>query len=185
MKTMQILKLAAVASTLVALNARAITVNFIEGAEGQNITIDYNHADWSQVISVEQGTETGTFAASLDPSLGSLASGSVIYGLSEVAGGPLSDWVSVSWDSGFLGVGFTMTFGSDIDGVILEPPGSPTLVLPETGALQSFPVNLPTTAFSLTVGIQSDVEAVPDGGATNLLLGLSSAGLAAYRRFRK
>jgi hypothetical protein len=183
MKTMQILRLAAVAITLVGLNASAITVNFIEGAEGQNITINYNPAEWSQVNLVSQGTETGTFEASLlDFSLGS---GSVIYGLSEVAGGPLSDWVTVSWNSGLLGTLFTMNFGSDIDGVTLQPPGTPTLVLPETGALQSFPVTLPTTAFSLTVGIQSDVETVPDGGTTSILLGLSSAGLAAYRRFRK
>src|SRR5262249_48242238 len=122
--------------------------------------------------------------------LGTMPPGGYNFGLSEVVGGPPSDILNVTWQQVVFqdvnSTAFTFTFTSDVEGTTLQPPTTGTTpgngIQLENGALQTFQVP-GLTAISLTVGIQSDVETVPDGGATILMLSLALTGTAGWKRF--
>lgn len=81
--------------------------------------------------------------------------------------------------------GFHFTFVSDTEGQTLQPPaGGLNLTAVEDGTLQTFGVP-PAALLSLTVGMQSDLESVPDSSSTLILLAVGLAGMAALRFGRK
>ena len=98
----------------------------------------------------------------------------------------MSDWLKVVWSSAqyidftYLTT-FTMTFQSDVEGQILLPPSSLNTLVLETGNLQEF--RIPSGAFNLTVGMQSDIDvaSVPDGGSTIALLSAGFGLIAVVR----
>jgi hypothetical protein len=194
MKMKYLLLIGTMTGSLFGLKATAIQVNFIEPlSETANVSVNFASGDWFSLLTpITVGLpEFGSFMGTLPPStanLGSSPAGGYNYILQEFAGGAVSDILNVSWTTAqdplspnqFLTT-FNMIFTSDVNGVILPlPTTGVNTAVPETGALQTFTV--PLTAISLTVGMQSDAETIPEGGSTILMLGLSLAGTAGWKR---
>ena len=180
------------ASVLLAVNASAISVSFVEGLEGSDVVVSSTGFTGQGVPpSSTTGPESATFTGYQFTAGLNLGSGAYGIGLFESPGGALSDYVTVTWSSGFIQNGyltkFDFVFKSHVEGEILLPPinfpGSHIEAV-EDGNLQIFRV--PSTSFSLDIGIQSDVEStsVPDGGTTLLLLSCGVLGIGAFRRFQ-
>jgi hypothetical protein len=176
-------------ATLMAAQARALNVSFIEGVENANVSVV---ADGFTGIGIPPNQLIGPeFASYVGFQLGDLGSGTYSIGLLKSAGGELSDYLTVQWRTfasvpGIVGpvTQFSFFFQSDTDGQVLAPPaGGLNTTAVEDGALQSFTV--PSPAFNLTVGMKSDIEAnsVPDAGATIFLLGIGLACVITPHRF--
>jgi hypothetical protein len=197
MKTKHFLTIAAVMASFLALEAVAqvpsYRVEFIEIGEQQGMTINFP-GGWANPFFDFNPFESASFSGIIKGlSVGTSPNGGYNFVLQEFAGGPASDILNVAWAPTVFqdanSTSFLFNFTSDTEGQTLPLPS--TGVTPadgiqlETGAQQSWQVP-GMTGIALTVGIQSDApETVPDGGATIILLGLSSAGLATLRRFRK
>ena len=187
----KILILGILATRLLGHSASAITINFVEGAEGQNVTINYTSTDWWVVAppTTSVGPESANFSGYLPPG-GNLGNGSYVVGLQEFPGGPPTDWVQVSWSSvlysgTFYLTQFNFSFHSDIEGqTLLFPSGDHASAL-ETGDLQQF--QIPSTAFNLNVGIQSDLESihVPDTGTSLGMLTSAVVALVSLKRRKR
>lgn len=172
---------------LFAVHATAATINFTEGAEGNNVIIDANGYTGvgippSSTTSAESATYTGY-------QIGNFGSGTYAVGLYDSAGGLLSDYLKVSWAfQGLIGTfsitQFQFDFKSDVEGQVLLPPAGGFDATAIENGLQTFRV--PSTSFNLTMGIQSDVEpsTVPDGGTTAALFGFGLTGIFVIKRFR-
>ena len=183
----------AMATVFLAVNASAISVSFVEGLEGSDVVVSSTgFSGQGTPPSSTTGPESATFTGYQFTAGVNLGSGAYGIGLFESPGGALSDYVTVTWSSGFIQTGyqtrFDVVFKSDVEGAILLPPinfpGSHIEAV-EDGTLQTFRV--PSTVFSLDIGIQSDVEPtskVPDGGTTLLLLSCSVLTLGAFRRLQ-
>jgi len=183
MKTRQLLLAVALGVMLKDGNARATTIDFIEGTtEGALVSVTYS-SDW-RVPTSSSTAESGHFTGNL--LFGDIGNGYFNILLYEPGTTVLSDWVQVvgrtvpDTGPGGFHTEFDIVFSSDTDGqVLLPPPTSPfpsrgSISAFETGGLQTFDIGL-----GILVGIQSDVEQphVPDEGATIALLGLAMAAL--------
>jgi hypothetical protein len=172
--------------------AEAASVNFIEGpTEGNPVNVTFSPPNSASSIewfgslppTTTAGTESATFTGYMS---GQFGTGGFEVVLREPSTGAVSDWLTVNWSLvSVAGFGnftqFTMNFQSDVEGgPPLQPPaGYQTATALEDGSLQLFTV--PAT-FPLTVGIQSDVEVVPEPSVGALLL--LPIGVSALRRMR-
>ncbi len=97
MKTNKLQMAAALAGMCCAINASALSVNFIEGAAGADVTV--NSSGFTG-IGIPPTTVVGPESASfIGYQNGNLGSGSYAIGLLDSVGGPLSDYVTVNWRS--------------------------------------------------------------------------------------
>jgi hypothetical protein len=131
------LVLIAMASVLLATNAHANGpyVNFIEGAEGQLGTVQFNPTDWTAPFGAFTGPENAVFSGMLP---GQVGTGSYLIALLEPGSSennPIySDFLSVEW--GAINPGFDIVFSSDAEGQGLNLGGAfLNLVVMETGLL--------------------------------------------------
>ena len=174
------------ASLLLAINANAVSVNFVEGGPGVNVAVT---PSGFFIGAVPAQTTTGPFSASFtDDISGDLGSGSYSIGLLNSPGGTLADYVTVKWASGLYINIFITQFDfvfKSADGVNpFIAPGAFNITAVEDGTLQTF--SIPVTGAQLTVGVRAyrETRSVPDSGATLLLLSCGVLGLGAFRRFQ-
>jgi hypothetical protein len=186
MKTRYLVMVGILAYSWLISNAVAIEVDFIEAADG-TVTIRFNSGDWLESLAVGN-VEIGGFNGTLAGNLGNSPDGGYNYLLLEFDGGPLSDDFNVHWFMDPLFPNrtmFEMLLVSDTEGRPLTVPtvGQNTFAV-ETGTLQKFQVPNTGIPTGLTIGIQSDLESVPDGGGTILTLGLALASISICSRFQ-
>ena len=102
-----------------------------------------------------------------------------LFALTDSAGGPVSDYV---WVHQFIPAFTVIDFVSDTDLGSLNLPAAPNAIVVETGGLQLVGSYVNDRGEVVTLNVQSDVESIPDSGATAALLGSALLGLAALRR---
>jgi hypothetical protein len=181
MKIKNLLTLGTMTAAMFGLNAVAVEVDFIEGAETDPIQIRFS-SDWAIAAPIPFSPESAQFQGNVNANLGS---GSVTYSLLEGPGAQVaSDILNVVWKPNPLNgsTDFTINFTSDTSEQGLPVLGTAVV---EDGTLQTFTViqgNANGTP-SVVVGMQSDVESVPEGGSTVLMLGLVLAGMG-WKRLR-
>jgi hypothetical protein len=169
--------------------ARAATVDFVERAEGTDITVvDVNWAAPGVPTGAPSSSTTGPESATFTGyQILNAGSGTYLIGLYESQGGPLSDYLLVHWASGLIGgaflAQFQFEFKSDIEGEVLQPPAglafNTTAI--ENGQLQRFVI---PGNFDVSVGLQSDIETTttPENGTTGVLLGFGLTGMLVMKR---
>jgi hypothetical protein len=174
---------------LLHVQAKAAIIDFIEGAEGTDISVvDVNWAAPGVPTGAPSSSTTGLESATFTGyQILNAGSGTYLIGLYESQGGPLSDYLLVHWSSGLIGgaflAQFQFEFKSDIEGEVLQPP--PGLVFNatviENGQLQRFVI---PGNFDVSVGLQSDIETAtaPETGSTSALLGFGLTGILVMKR---
>jgi hypothetical protein len=189
MKTNTLLPSLVTVGLLLHIQARAAIVDFIEGAEGTDISVvDINWATAGFPTGAPSSSTTGPESATFTGyQIGNAGAGTYLIGLYESPGGPLSDYLLLHWSSGLIGASFLaqfqFEFKSDIEGEILQPPpglGFDATAL-ENGQLQRFVI---PGNFNVSVGLQSDIETTtaPESGTTGILLGFGLTGMLMMKR---
>ena len=107
MKIKKIILSAAMAGVLLAVNASAISVSFVEGLEGSDVVVSSTGFTGQGVPpSSTTGPESATFTGYQFTGGLNLGSGAYGIGLFESPGGALSDYVTVTWSSGIIQIGY-------------------------------------------------------------------------------